>query len=96
MVAANVGVAQHRHGDGARHGEQTVHGNVLPEHQVQHVQRPVDQHGVHISGAVVPDVGEAVVCDSHRVAFVEPHVAMERVGEQEGGTCDKQEDMKRA
>ena len=96
VVAANMGVAQHRHGDGARHGEQAIYGDVLPEHQVQHVQRPVDQHGVHVSGTVVPDVGEAVVCDSHRVAFVEPHVAVERVGEQEGGTCNKQEDMERA
>ena len=96
MVATNMGISQHRHSDGARHGEQAIYGDVLPEHQVQHVQRPVDQHGVHVSGTVVPDVGEAVVCDSHRVAFVEPHVAVERVGEQEGGTCNKQEDMERA
>ena len=90
-----MGVAQHRHGDSARHGEQAIYGDVLPENQVQHVQRPVNQHGMHVSGAVVPNVGEAVVCDSHRVAFIEPYVAMERVGEQEGGTCDKQKDMER-
>ena len=92
-VAPNVREPQRCQRNGARYREQAVYRDVLPEHQVEHMQRPVNKHGMHVAGTVVPDVGEAVVGNAHGIAFVEPNVAVEGVRQQKQAAHHQQHDM---
>ncbi len=67
----------------AGHREQAVYQHVLPEGKVQHMQAPVEQYRVHVARTDAPNLLEGMVGDGHRIAFIEPHVSVERPGQDE-------------
>ena len=72
-----MGVSKARKGDRPQNREQAICKDVLPENQVEDMQRPVEEHGVHIARADAPNLGERMVCYGNRIALIEPDIAME-------------------
>ena len=76
-IATDMGVSKARKGDRPQNREQAICKDVLPENQVEDMQRPVEEHGVHIARADAPNLGERMVCYGNRIALIEPDIAME-------------------
>ena len=59
------------------------------------MQRPIEQNRMNVARTDVPDIGERMVRDSHRIAFIEPHVSVEGAGEQKRKAHEQEQDVKR-
>ena len=76
-IATDMRVSKACKGDRPQNREQAIRKNVLPENQVEDMQRPVEEHGVHIARADAPNLGERMVRYGNRIALIEPDIAME-------------------
>jgi len=94
QIAAKMGVPERGQGDSARNREDSVDEDVLPERQVQHVQRPIEQDRMHVARTDPPDLRERLRRDANRIALIKPNITVEGEQQKEDRSRNQQRDMR--